>query len=178
MDGVTTYCPECGTWDTRERVDEQPGEGVVRLVCAKGHSFEIKGYVQARLDELAYQHDMDCGGYSWENVDPELLGIEGLVAWDDPDFDYLLGETPEATRGRSVVFYWAPGDCGVTWPERYEDGEDTWVLVDNGSFYDRDHECTCMHDGGPIPECNRCHGEGYLDCDAGDFGVYVMEEEE
>jgi hypothetical protein len=131
---------------------------------------------------------MDGGGYSWENVDPELLGIDGLVAWDDPDFDYLTGETP--VHGESLVFFWNPWGFDTKWPLTYKDGEYTYRLLERGVFYERDHECNCHgrynldeplgweftgdSSDDPYPKCDRCEGDGYLTGEPGDYAVYVM----
>lgn len=134
---------------------------------------------------------------------PELAA-RGCVAWDDPDWDYLTGDRPDGVeRGASVSFVWDPvpeycSDPGPL-PDRVSLPSKPGMIMralSHGTFYPRDTECDCR--GRPHeptgaagdsdaweytgntkdparPDCDRCEGTGYIDCDGGPWAVYATD---
>lgn len=98
---------------------------------------------------LTIEHGLDCGGYEfepWEAFSP------CVVAWDDPDFDYLTGDHPAPDhRWEPLVFVFAPntGHFGpFEFPDTHEeiDGDGdavTYRKVAEGWFNQGESECHC-----------------------------------
>lgn len=155
-------------------------------------------FTQKRLEQLSQQYGMDGGGYCFENTD--IQELKGCVVWDDPDFDYLTGEAPTDTQGKSCFFTFSPNDDSREWPKSidvlvFEDETWHYSLVATGFFFEMDTECHCrgkMVDGGfgleweatgnvmddPQPDCQRCEGDGLLTREGGAWAVYTLEEKE
>jgi len=183
-------CETCGHYDLEEL--GALGRRVHYKCRACGVEQSLVGFSRARLEDLSRQHGMDGGGYCWENAQLEPFAGFGCVAWDDPDFNYLTGETPAEARGRSAVFFWAPNKS-VAWPASYavQHGDTRWTyeLVETGEFCARDVECSCHgkeaegkweYTGnsldGAHPECPWCDGDGTFEGEGGAYATYVLDD--
>jgi len=138
-----------------------------------------------KLDELEREwtigYGLDGGGYAFEKAE-SIGGIEPLLMWDDPDWGYILGETPEGLdRGDTSVLYVAPGPASSRddWPELLEDddGDSLWELACNGWLAETDRECDWCGPGTDATDeekasCKHCDGDGYVVSPGGGWAAY------
>jgi hypothetical protein len=151
-----------------------------------------------RLTQLSQSHGFDGGGYEYTNPEwPELSDL-GAAVWEDPDFDYLMGDHPAPKyRGASLLWVFCAGPWDETFPATLPCGFDDMiqVLVATGYFNEYDRACDChgkAHNptgaagdalpweftgntmDGPWPECVKCDGSGYYTSEGGCWAVYAM----
>lgn len=108
-------------------------------------------FTDERLEELSSQHHMEGGGYRFDNARDfaELEDRHGLVEWDSPDYDYLLGDCPAPHAWNTTFLYEPHGYPDAEWPEVItwtdpDDGEVMrWRRAGTGCFYDSETECGC-----------------------------------
>jgi len=108
-----------------------------------GYGLDGGGYAFEQTRDALTQ---DPNGTNW-TIDPvaKALGYtNGLVAWDDPDWDYFLGYPDGARDWDCPVLYLDIESHSTDWPDHYVDSEgDVRILVAQGTIYGSDHECDC-----------------------------------
>jgi hypothetical protein len=148
-------------------------------------------YTEERLLELSRQHHMDGGGYSFDNCSLEPFKSLGCVVWEDPSYDYFIGETPAEAKGETSVLFFRPNKYDLAWPESYP-GPEGWggrmVRVQTGEIYPGNTDCDCfgkrLDDGAwdftgntmddAKPDCPFCAGLGEYEREGGEYAVYVF----
>ena len=144
-------------------------------------------WTDKRINEVGYGYNLDCGGYAFERT--EMPGLEHSLILDS-GLNYVLPYAGDSVREHDVwmvafdVGEWQDG----TLPEETTDPDgDTLVCIARWHTFESEQECGChgnpTEDGGfefsgdpsdqPYPECPRCHGDGFITSDGGQWAAYA-----
>ena len=156
----------------------------------------LLGHDGISLTLLNFACGLEGGGYSFESP-PAALEELGVVVWDDPKTDtipWIQDGDFEFSDVLSPLYAFAPDALDVGWPDVYQDGDNTYVLITQGIVEATDRDCDCHGKLVPIPEpklmplftweftgnvldkpnplCPHCEGTGTFESTGGSWALY------
>lgn len=180
--------------DEREREAQAAGR-------TRPTGVEIYRFTPERIEEINIGHDLDLGGYEYENVRDgwaRIFAAAGITGVLEIDADTFGGEVMGSSRdffginihslNLPVVLFEPGANIGrdVSWPETLPDEQtpghhpDTYVLVNHGVLNEYEHDCICSEE--PVDtereNCPRCEGTGYVEHVGGRWALYKWVEGE
>lgn len=107
-------------------------------------------FTEERIQELNQGYNLDCGGYSWENLEPDHPLFENnCVLWEEPDLDYFpfFNFVPADCWGCCAVMFFAPREGFSSdiphWPTTFKTQSGVWRRQATATTHETDRECHC-----------------------------------
>lgn len=138
---------------------------------------------QKRLREISVSHDLDYGGYEYENAGDwqSILGENVAILDSDGAFEGVHGSLRDLGIDTVAPLVMAFEPSGIyanrdkQWPKSLPmpswGGE--FKLIHSGILLESERECICE---GEESECEKCQGDGFYVSEGGNYAFYAFEE--